>query len=287
VILYNIIAPVGWHVGLSRVEDIAIGCGVSLAVGLLFWPRGAGSALGQALAEAYVDGAGYLRSAVAFGAQRCQHAAGAVPLPSRESSAAAASARRLDDAFRSFLAERGGKTVPLANVTALLSGVAGLRLAAEAVIDLWTSSDDLPGDRADARRELLAAADALSDWFGELAAALNGTGQVPEPQQPDLAIDRRLVDAIRQDLLDPNGNGTSTAVRVAWTGDHVDAVRRLEYLLVEPARGAAEAQRRNAAARTELGRRVHAREKQRHQTAPRSGAGPAADVTVPAGRSTT
>ena len=53
VILFNIIEPAGWQVGLVRVEDIAIGCAVSLAVGALFWPRGAGSALGQALAEAY------------------------------------------------------------------------------------------------------------------------------------------------------------------------------------------------------------------------------------------
>ena len=41
VILFNIIAPAGWQVGLLRVEDIAIGCAVSLVVGVLFWPRGA------------------------------------------------------------------------------------------------------------------------------------------------------------------------------------------------------------------------------------------------------
>ena len=41
-ILYNIIAPAGWKVGLIRIEDVAIGCAVSLVVGALFWPRGAG-----------------------------------------------------------------------------------------------------------------------------------------------------------------------------------------------------------------------------------------------------
>ena len=41
-ILYNIIAPAGWKVGLVRIEDVAIGCAVSLVVGVLFWPRGAG-----------------------------------------------------------------------------------------------------------------------------------------------------------------------------------------------------------------------------------------------------
>ena len=38
VMLLNIIHPAGWQVGLIRVEDVAIGCLVSLAVGLVFWP---------------------------------------------------------------------------------------------------------------------------------------------------------------------------------------------------------------------------------------------------------
>ena len=57
VILFNIIQPTGWRVGLVRVEDIAIGVGVSLVVGVLFWPRGAAPALRQALAQAYGAGA--------------------------------------------------------------------------------------------------------------------------------------------------------------------------------------------------------------------------------------
>ena len=49
IILFNIIEPTGWMVGLTRIEDVAIGCGVSVVVGLLFWPRGAMAALGRAL----------------------------------------------------------------------------------------------------------------------------------------------------------------------------------------------------------------------------------------------
>ena len=61
VILFNILQPTGWRVGLVRIEDVALGVGVSLVVGVLFWPRGAAPALRQALAQAYADGAGYLR----------------------------------------------------------------------------------------------------------------------------------------------------------------------------------------------------------------------------------
>ena len=61
--------------------------------------------------------------------------------------AAAAASRRLDDTFRGYLAERGAKPATLAEVSSLVTGVVGLRLAGDAVLDLWraTSGDD--GDR--------------------------------------------------------------------------------------------------------------------------------------------
>jgi hypothetical protein len=57
-----------------------------------------------------------------------------VPAPTDEAIRAAAAARRFDDAFRSCLAERGAKPVPLAEVTSLVTGVVGLRLAGDAVL---------------------------------------------------------------------------------------------------------------------------------------------------------
>ena len=51
-------------VGLLRVEDVAIGCAVSLAVGVLFWPRGVASVVGDDLADAFRSGAAYLTQAV-------------------------------------------------------------------------------------------------------------------------------------------------------------------------------------------------------------------------------
>src|SRR5207237_7788831 len=59
-ILFNIIQPVGWRVGVIRVEDVAIGFAISLGVGLLFWPRGAGALLRADLAAAYARGADYV-----------------------------------------------------------------------------------------------------------------------------------------------------------------------------------------------------------------------------------
>ena len=51
-VLFNLLAPVGWRVGVVRIEDVAIGCAVSFAVGILFWPRGVASVVGDDLADA-------------------------------------------------------------------------------------------------------------------------------------------------------------------------------------------------------------------------------------------
>jgi uncharacterized membrane protein YccC len=241
VILFNIVQPAGWRVGLVRIEDVAIGCAVSVAVGLFFWPRGAAAALGQALAEAYTDSARYLAAAVEFGVGRCDHGSASRPAPADEASRAAAAARRLDDAFRGYLAERGAKPVPLPDVTSLVTGVAGLRLAADAVLDLWQRDDGRSGgDRAAARVALLARTEAVTGWYERLAAGFTGGREVPEPIAQDRAADGELVDAVRHDLQGEDGRAGAVAVRIIWTGDHLDAARRLQGALVGPAHAIAD-----------------------------------------------
>jgi hypothetical protein len=237
VILYNILAPAGWQVGLVRIEDIALGCGVSLAVGIVFWPRGAAGALRSALAAAYTDAAHYLAAAVAFGMGRCDATGAGQPHPAAEASRAAASARRLDDTFRTYLAERGAKRTPLAGVTALVTGVAGLRLAGEAVLDLWQRDDGCEdGDRAAARSALVASAEVVTGWYERLARSLDGTGEVPDPLAPDVVDDTQLIDALARDLSGSDRQASTTAVRMIWTGDHIEAARRLQDSLVAPLR---------------------------------------------------
>jgi uncharacterized membrane protein YccC len=60
IILFNLISPVGWRIGLVRVEDVALGVGISVVVGLLLWPRGARGELATALAGLYRRVAAYL-----------------------------------------------------------------------------------------------------------------------------------------------------------------------------------------------------------------------------------
>jgi uncharacterized membrane protein YccC len=237
-IVFNILVPEGWRIGLVRIEDVALGCAVSVVVGLLFWPRGAAAALSTALAEAYRDSARYLADAVRFGLGRCDAGSAPKPPPSGSAMRAAAAARRLDDAFRTYLAERGPKPVPLAEVTALLAGVIGLRLAGDAVLDVWSGEGVAGGERDAARRELLSTTDAMSGWYETFAAGLADHGALPEPLPEDPAAAERLAAAVARDL-GGGGEAGATAVRVLWTGDHLDAARRLQAMVAGPARAAA------------------------------------------------
>jgi uncharacterized membrane protein YccC len=237
-ILFNILQPAGAKIGVVRIEDIALGSAVSLAVGLLFWPRGAAGALGRALASAYVDSANYLAAAVAYGSGRCDASGPSPFLPSEQAVQASAAALRLDETFRGYLSERGAKPLPIAEVTGLVTGVAALRLAAEAVLELWRGDRRDGGNRAAARRELLARSALITGWYDRFAASLTGRGSVPEPMVSDKAADDLLVETVGHDLRAADGEATATGVRVIWTSDHLDAVRRLQNGIVEPARAA-------------------------------------------------
>ena len=185
VILFNILQPAGWRVGLVRIEDVALGAGVSLVVGVLFWPRGAAPALRQAVAQAYADGAGYLASTVRSGISRGDPGTPA-PALAGDAARAAAASRRLDDAFRTYLAERGAKRFPLAYMAGLVTGAAGLRLEADAVRDLWRGDDgQAGGDMAAARQEILGTADRVTGWYDALAATMITGGELPRPLAHD------------------------------------------------------------------------------------------------------
>jgi uncharacterized membrane protein YccC len=248
VILYNIIAPSGWRVGLLRVEDVAIGGAVSLAVGLLLWPRGAAAALRTALAEGYLDSAHYLGAAVDFAMSAIdvgtasRSAAGVatrVPAPSIAADRAAAAARRLDDAFRSYLAERGPKPVSLAEITRLATGVAIVRLTADAVVEMWSrDGGDAGKDRTASRDEVLRTSQQVQAWYADLASSLDLGAAIPDPLDHDDAAIDRLLAAVSDDLRAGDGQSAATGIRVIWTSEHLDAVRRLQTALVEPARAA-------------------------------------------------
>src|SRR5712691_5955488 len=122
-VLFNLLAPAGWKVGLLRIEDVALGCLVSLVVGVLFWPRGAASVVGDDLADAFRRGGAYLTQAVDW-------ALGTRHDPPDAGVAAVTAGIRLDEALRGFLAEQGAKRVSKEELWMLVMASMRLRLTA-------------------------------------------------------------------------------------------------------------------------------------------------------------
>jgi uncharacterized membrane protein YccC len=164
VILFNIIQPVGWSVGLVRIEDVALGCLAGLASGILLWPHGAAAAIHRALAEGYRTAAGALANAV-------RRAQGEPDAP-EACSAAAEAGHRLDDALREYQAERGSHPIPIGQLTTLASGADRLRLLAEAIasapIDPTAPAPPGPAEALDHGSR------AVTGWYQELSTRFDG-----------------------------------------------------------------------------------------------------------------
>ena len=139
-VLFNLLVPVGWKVGVVRIEDVAIGCAVSVVIGTLFWPRGVASVVGDDLADAFRSGASYLTQAIDW-------ASGLQTLAPESAMAATAAATRLDDALRSFLAEQGSKRIALQELWRLVGGSMRLRLTAHSIAHLPRDPSGLGADR--------------------------------------------------------------------------------------------------------------------------------------------
>jgi uncharacterized membrane protein YccC len=221
-ILFNLLAPVGWKVGVLRIEDVAIGCAVSLVVGSLFWPRGVASVVGDDLADAFRSGASYLTQAVEW-------VSGLRPAKPDGAMAAITAARRLDDSLRGLLAEQGTKHLEQQELWRLVGGSMRLRLTAYAVAGLPRDPNGLvtARDALDHRTRTLAA------WYEGLAELV---GKPREREVPTLE-EPRFGPA---DIV-PAADGSHYGV---WLCEHLDHLGEHLGELVPPAARVAEFRRR-------------------------------------------
>lgn len=219
IILFNIIEPVGWKVGLTRIEDVAIGCGVSVVVGFLFWPRGATAALGRALSAAFVASSAYLADSV-----------DRLTMTSRQvdTGPAQLDAQRayflLDDAFRQFLTERGAKVVSVDTIARLFTGSNRLRLAAFTLGTLPVH----PPDPEKGEVESVAVAEAvLRDsfasshrWYQEFAEFLAEQRQtIGEPPAHSSVLHRALESAFDDVRSQHRVDRIQAALQMLWADE--------------------------------------------------------------------
>jgi len=221
-VLFNIIQPVGWQVGLVRVEDIAIGFAISLGVGLLFWPRGAGALVRDDLANAYARGLDY----VVATARRVVDGADPAAAAGAERAAEAA-LHQLDDAFRQYLAERSATKLNLQDVAVLVGGAARVRRSGHSLAALGRMTD---GDvrLRHCGRHLDRELHALQSWYVALGYALVHGRPVPPPHIRDAEGASRLLACVRDAASARDEPTVRAALAVLWTSQHLDNLWRLE-----------------------------------------------------------
>ncbi len=131
-IVFNIMRPTGWQIGLVRIEDVVLGSFVGLAVSVLLWPGGARVAVQRAVDEAVAACSRYLAAAVTRvtrGSSTQTQAA-----VNRLGAAALTAARTHGDAARVYLAETGG-AVDAAQLEGA-SRIPRLRTTADLIADI-------------------------------------------------------------------------------------------------------------------------------------------------------
>ncbi|TPG35151.1 FUSC family protein [Mycolicibacterium hodleri] len=133
-IIFNVINPSGWQVGLIRVEDVVVGAMVGAVVSLLLWPRGAAARVSRAVDGAIGAGSTYLTVAVKRVTRGASESANDRVFALGHGAMTAS--RTLDDAVRQYLSESGGSTDHRAPVIRAANRAVRVRTAAELIADV-------------------------------------------------------------------------------------------------------------------------------------------------------
>ncbi len=235
IILFNVIAPDGWKVGLTRIEDVAIGCGVSIVVGLLFWPRGATAALGRALSDSFVANSAYLADAV----ERLTTTSRRIDTESSQRASRRAYLL-LDDAYRQFFTERGAKVIPVETIARLFTGSNRLRLAAFtlATLEVEPPAAGLPEvDGITIAEAVLRDSYAASHrWYEEFADLLAGRRAAADPPPPHgQVLHEVLRTAFEQVRAQQRPDRVHTALQMLWADELLENQSQLQADLLASA----------------------------------------------------
>jgi uncharacterized membrane protein YccC len=219
IVLFNLIAPVGWRVGLVRIEDVAIGVGISLVAGVLLWPRGLRGELRRELANLYRAIAGELD--VAFG-QLLGTGTSATAFDAARS-VALRSGERVGEAFDQYLRERGSQPIPPQVAAALGAAGRNVMLGADQVHAMAEKGHHLQGHE-DPDLALLGQVQAVVDAFARLADELDrgasGSGN-GEPVADDAIVRATVLGYLRRWKDDPAAEQEAVAAVTAgeWIRD--------------------------------------------------------------------
>lgn len=220
-VLFNLVEPTGWEVGLVRVEDVAIGFAISIVVGALFWPRGAAAVLRRSFDDAYEACAAYLATS---GRWLVDRGPADELIPSRRP--AIARERLLDAAVRQYRSERAPPAPLIEDVTTLVAGCVRLRVTGDALAELGRETEDAtPADAAGTLRHDL---EAVRSWYTTLGITLASRTSPPRPSASEDELPPEIVDGVRSAAASGDDARTIAAVLGSWFAEHLNTLRRLE-----------------------------------------------------------
>ncbi len=230
-VLFNLIQPVGWRVGLVRVEDVAIGFAISLGVGLLFWPRGAGALLREDLADRVRARRGLRRrhGPAADRRRRLRRALLAQGVPQTPRSTGSTT----PFGSTSPSAPRPGSTSRTSRrSSAARRASAGQRSRSRRSDAWWTATRGSSACGENLDREI----HALQSWYVTLGYALVNDRPVPPPHIRDAEGRSRLLACVRDAARGRDEATAQAALVLLWASQHLDNLWRLEAHLGERAR---------------------------------------------------
>jgi uncharacterized membrane protein YccC len=236
IIIFNLISPAGWQVGLVRIEDVAVGTAISVVVGVLLWPRGARRDVTRATA-------GFYRAVVAYLQQGFDLVLGTGTTSTIAPVRAAVLRARLraGEAFDVFLNERGAKPLEPATVGRLVAAGRQALLAGDLLTfvasDLGYRAAACPEGAAEVREQVRV----LLAGITHLADELDGGSRdgMPSPRPSLEALNRAAVTCMRR-AARADGS-THGAMAVVIAGEWVENLGRLTADLEQPVAAAVDA----------------------------------------------
>jgi uncharacterized membrane protein YccC len=238
IVVFNLISPAGWQIGLVRIEDLLVGALISLLVGLLLWPQGARRELARGLGSFY-------RGLVPYLDQAFDRVLGSDPVsaagPARQVVLRARD--RADEAFDTFSTERGVDSSDHEAAAFLLSSANQTILAGDLLGVIGGAMGYSAAGCADGAGEVRIQVDTLLGSYLGLADRL-GLSQAFQPvsRVSSASLREAELGCLRRWQSDAGvGRG---AMAVVMAGEWVQYLGRLEVDLEAAVSAAAEAARK-------------------------------------------
>lgn len=227
-IIFNLLAPVGWQVGLVRIEDIAVGTGIGLAAGVLLWPRGARSDYAYNLSRLYRVVAVHLAESIslALGTGRVDvvTATRAVVTDARE---------RAAESFDQLLGEHSSKQLRPEVAGSMISAADYAVLVAD-TLQVLVELGYVATECAGGVERLEGASVALvASWF-MLAERIDGVSVVRTVPLHREELRNAAIECLTAWKGDSPERGKA-AIAVAWTREWIEQLDDLMRELDEPA----------------------------------------------------